>query len=79
MAYICSSYANEPDRGEDYEKLKNTLLGEAKDRGLAEGRAKGLEEGKRENSIEIAKKMLIEKVDVDVICKVTDFSKIKFI
>ena len=60
---------------EDYEKLKNTLLGEARDQGLAEGIAEGRAAGKKENSIEIAKNLLNLKININDIVKATGLSK----
>ena len=37
--------------------------------------AKGLEKGKRENQIEVAKKLLENKIDIDIIIKTTGLTK----
>lgn len=40
-----------------------------------DGKAEGITTGKKEEKIEIAKKMLKEKLDIELICKVTELSK----
>ena len=64
---------------EDYEKLKNTLLGEARDqglaKGLAEGEALGFEKGEKNKAIEIAKNLLDLNININDIVKATGLSK----
>ena len=64
---------------EDYEKLKNTLLGEARDQGLAEGLAEGealgLEKGEKNKAIEIAKNLLDLNISISDIIKATGLTE----
>jgi len=48
---------------------------EGKAIGIEEGKAAGLEEGQKEKSLEIAKSMIKDNIDVDIICKHTKLSK----
>ena len=56
---------------EDNRKLRNTIIAEAKQEGLA----KGIKEGKKEEKINIAKNMLKENIDMETIKKVTSLTK----
>ena len=53
------------------EKLRITELEEAREKGLAVGIAKG----KKESILETAKKLLKEKVNIDIISKCTGLTK----
>jgi len=52
---------------EEAEKLQNTLINGARKEGIAEGT--------RQNKIEIAKNMLNENMDIEIITKVTGLTK----
>lgn len=54
-------------------------LQEGREKGRAEGRKKGRKEGKQESLINVAKKMLMEKVDIDFITKITGLKKEQFV
>ncbi|MFR2534612.1 MAG: Rpn family recombination-promoting nuclease/putative transposase [Clostridia bacterium] len=56
------------------EGLKQGLQ-EGTKRGLKEGMKKGIMEGQKQKEKEIAKRMLAEKIDIDVIVKITGLSK----
>ena len=45
------------------------------DKGLKVGHSEGLKQGKKEKIIEIAKKMLEEKIPIETISKITNLSK----
>ena len=53
---------------EDNRKIENSLREEYKEEGLAEGREQGI----KESSISIAKKMLSDKLDLEIISKYTN-------
>jgi len=64
---------------EEAEKLQNTLISGARKEGIAEGIEQGIErgiaEGTRQNKIEIAKNMLNENIDIQIITKVTGLTE----
>ena len=60
---------------EDNQKRFNTLVHIAHNEGLATGEKAGLEKGSKQKAKEIAKSMLKEKIDIDLISKVTGFTK----
>ena len=47
----------------------------ARDQGRVEGRAEGKSEGRAEGMVDVAKKMLAEKMDIDLIIKITGLTK----
>ena len=53
------------------EIIKNTLY----EKGISEGISQGISQGIEQNKIENAKKMLKEKLDIDLISKITGLSK----
>ena len=63
----------------DYNTIKedgyNNGYNDGKDAGLAQGLERGQKQGEQKKTIEIAKKMLKENVDVDFIVKMTGLSK----
>jgi len=64
---------------EEAEKLQNTLINGARREGIIEGieqgTKQGLEQGSRQEKIEIAKNMLNENMDIEIISKVTGLTK----
>ena len=54
---------------------KNTLIEEAEQRGHEKGTQEGIEQGIKNRSIEIAKNMIKENIDIDIISKITGLSK----
>ena len=63
------------DAERDRRALENGLKTEARAEGLAEGRAEGLEEGRKERNIEIAKSLLEQNIDIEVISKSTGLTE----
>ena len=59
----------------DAELLEQSIREEIKDKALKNGLEKGIEKGQYDKGIEIAKKMLNENMDIEVISKITDLSK----
>ncbi len=67
------------DEEEHQRRVRNSLVesaikkgwNEGKEEGKLEGKREGIKEGKTENTIEIATKMLKEKIDIKIISKVT--------
>ena len=57
----------------EYAKEYEKKLG--REEGIKEGIKEGRKEGERKKQLEIAKKMLEEKIDIDVIEKITELSK----
>ena len=53
------------------EIINNTLY----EKGISEGISQGISQGIEQNKIENAKKMLKEKLDIDLISKITGLSK----
>lgn len=72
------SHIHEVLRREAEEMRKKAI-----EEGLQEGRKKGLQEGRKEGRkeslIDVAKKMLKEKVDIDFITKITGLKKEQFV
>ena len=72
------SHIHEVLRREAEEMRKKAI-----EEGLQEGMQKGIQEGKREGRqeslIDVAKKMLMEKVDIDFITKITGLKKEQFV
>ena len=63
--------------GESYDKewaLKDQAYRDGKDEGREEGKKEGLEEGSTTKAIEIAKSMLTENIDINIISKCTGLS-----
>jgi len=68
---------------ENAKRVHATLMQNAKEEGLEEGRAEGLEEGtkigieqgSKQEKIEIAKNMLKENMDIDIISEITSLTK----
>ena len=54
-------------------------LQEGMQKGIQEGMQKGKREGRQESLIDVAKKMLMEKVDIDFITKITGLKKEQFV
>ena len=59
---------------EDNRKIENSLRKQFKREGLEEGRRLGLEIGREENNLDNAKKMKEEKIDYEIISRVTGLS-----
>ena len=61
------------------EKLRITELEEAREKGIAtgmkQGMAAGIDQGKKESILETARKLLEEKVNIDIISKCTGLSE----
>ena len=53
------------------EMEKNTIIYEAEERGFSRGKEEGIEQ----NNLEIAKKMLQEKIDIILISKITGLTE----
>ena len=51
------------------------LMYEAEQKGIAKGKSEGKAEGEKKKSLEIAKKMLEEKISIETIIKVTGLTK----
>ena len=60
---------------EDQEKIYNSRMRAATEKGLKAGLEEGLQQGKRENSIEIAKKLKDDGFDIDKIIEYTSLSQ----
>ena len=64
---------------EDRQKIFNSEIDYARKKGLSEGRVQGLSEGisqgAKQNSIEIAKKLLKDNISIDLIQKYTGLTK----
>ena len=60
-------------------KVRNTLMLEAEQLGLEQGLQQGLQQGLKEKSLEIAKNMLKDNIDINIITKYTglDLEEIK--
>ena len=54
---------------------KNTLIEEAEQRGHEKGTKEGIEQGIKNEKISIAKNMIKENIDIDIISKITDLTK----
>ena len=59
----------------DQNSLIKTGFNRGKKAGIAEGKKAGIAEGVKQRNIEIAKKMLNEKIDIEIIAKLTELSK----
>lgn len=59
---------------EEEEKLKKTLIEDAKNEGIQEGKELGIQEGETKKQIEIAKNMLENKMVPEMISKITGLS-----
>ena len=68
-------YLNLMSFKEQREHAREEGLKEGKEEGIREGRKEGIKEGIKENSIEIARKMKLEKMDMELIEKITGISK----
>src|SRR3990167_9274643 len=71
-AYI-ASMAQEYDEGLEKGRIEGMEKG--REEGRTEGLEKGLEKGKQERELEIAKSLLLQGVDVDIIISTTQLSK----
>ena len=64
---------------EDALRTHNTLMAESEEagieRGIKQGIKQGIEQGQKEEKLEIAKNMLAEGMDVNVIVKITGLSE----
>ena len=60
---------------EKWDLDERSALGHAKDEGIKEGEKLGLEKGKQEGKREIAKKMKAEKLELEIIMKMTGLTK----
>ncbi len=70
--YIMDQKATE-DAG--YDKGKKVGLAEGRNAGLAEGKKVGLAAGRKEEKIEIAKKLLEEGINIEIISNATGLTK----
>ena len=59
----------------DYENVQRKLINSVKDEGYEEGLQQGYENGTKEKSMEIARNMLKENIDINVIIKCTNLTK----
>ena len=59
----------------DQKIIHNTELYEAKKEGIEKGIKQGMKQGAKENSIEIARTMLKENIDINIIIKCTGLTK----
>lgn len=59
---------------EDARKIYNTEMEEATNKGFSKGINEGIDKGKQERNIEIANEMLKEKMDINLISKITGVS-----
>ena len=59
---------------EDNKKIENSLKREWMEEGLAEGIKEGIKEGSYKRNIEIAKSLLKNKVDIEIIISSTGLS-----
>ncbi len=57
------------------EQLDALVEDEKKKRLIQEGIEQGLEQGSKQEKLEIAKNMLVEKINIETISKVTNLSK----
>ena len=60
---------------ENAKRVHNTLMQNAKEEGLEEGTKIGIEQGSKQKEIEIAKNMLKENMDIDIISEITSLTK----
>ena len=60
---------------EDALRTHNTLMAESEEAGIEQGIKQGKIEGQREEKLEIAKNMLAEGMDINVITKITGLSE----
>ena len=58
-----------------FNRGKKAGIAEGKKAGIAEGKKAGIAEGAKQKNIEIVKKMLAEKIDIETISKVTGLKK----
>ena len=66
--------------GESYDKewaLKDQAYRDGEEAGEKKGREEGKKEGSTTKAMEIAKSMLEENIDIDIICRCTGLSKEK--
>ncbi len=63
------------DQAEKYEGAYIASMAQKYDEGLEKGREEGLEKGKRERELEIAKSLLLQGVDIDIIASTTQLSQ----
>ncbi len=61
------------------EEMRKKAIEEGLQEGRREGRREGKREGRQESLIDVAKKMLMEKVDIDFITKITGLKKEQFV
>ena len=65
------------------EELRKKAIEEGLQEGMQKGMQKGMQEGRREGRqeslIDVAKKMLSEKIDINIILKITGLKKEQFI
>lgn len=62
--------------GEEHErKVRNTLIADAIEKGWYEGEEKGIEKGKRQSLEIVVKRMLKEKINIEIIEKISGLSK----
>ena len=67
-------FCNMMDQEEEAEKLQNTLIDEAKEESFAEGHSEGRSEGETNKAKAIAKNMLKDNIDLNIITKYTGLS-----
>ena len=60
---------------ENAKRVHATLMQNAKEEGLEEGTKIGIEQGSKQEKIEIAKNMLKENMDINMISKITSLTK----
>lgn len=54
---------------------QNSCIDEAVERGLKKGIEEGIEKGIKNNKIEVAKRMLKQNMNIELICQITDLTK----
>ena len=64
----------ERDTYNQIEYARETGREEGREEGLKEGRAEGREEGAKQNSFDIAKRMLEKGIDIETISELTDLT-----
>ncbi len=67
--------AHDKGKKEGLSEGKKEGLKEGKEKGLQEGKKKGLQEGKKEAQTNMAKSMIKEGMNIDIIAKITGLSK----
>ena len=77
MTYLTGDEAVQrlQDLRDKWEMDRISALDFAEEKGIEKGIEKGRKEGEQQNKKEIAKKMLVEKIDINTIIKITGLTK----